>query len=272
MIRNKTNFDENIIFSPVTIDESIFEYPFSFISNNTKNGYSKYYVLSQFSRGLLDEEPIDPGNFPDNIEKYYWVHNGENDEEPWELLCKLNNGIYAYYSAWCDYTGFDCQGTMKLIVSRNLKRLFYEGLTDNERRRCLIDKKSLNKLVVEVNNKYHIPVTPEVNLINPINAFVRVWENDKELILNLDYLNSLEIEAIEYDVCNLIEKILKIEDISKTNYVPNLCSHTPSIFNIDNDFIQHFSDPEKKWTLKMKDWGGSLIRKWGSIEVSFILY
>jgi hypothetical protein len=68
------------------------------------------------------------GEFPSNIVEWIWSSPGQNDENPWLLLCKLNTGAYAFYRAWCDYTGFDCQGGMKLIVSSNLADVIEYGM------------------------------------------------------------------------------------------------------------------------------------------------
>lgn len=58
------------------------------------------------------------GDFPNNIKKWFWAHEGENDAESWRCLVQLENGYYAYYEAYCDYTGFDCQGGMDLFIDK----------------------------------------------------------------------------------------------------------------------------------------------------------
>jgi hypothetical protein len=124
-------------------DKSALKYPFSFISGaDDANSWCADYEIKDFVEGLLGEEKCEAGNFPNNITEFYWVFEGHNDEEAWKLLCKLDNGNYALYLAWCDYTGFDCQGGMKLIVSKDLKRLFYDGLTEAQRYQCLKDKRA----------------------------------------------------------------------------------------------------------------------------------
>ncbi len=90
-----------------------FEYPFSFIHDNPER-----YNVEDMVKGFVDEDPVDAGNFPENITEVYWIQNGKNDGDEWECLCKLENGLYAYYRASCDYTGFDCQGGMDLQVTR----------------------------------------------------------------------------------------------------------------------------------------------------------
>jgi hypothetical protein len=115
------------MFTPITNPNiKALEYPFSFIINQE-------YDIQYFCKGILSEDKEDPGDFPNNIIEYYWIHEGENDEEPWICLCKLDNGVYAFYSASCDYTGFDCQGGMELVISKNLDKLFNEGMTENDR-------------------------------------------------------------------------------------------------------------------------------------------
>lgn len=108
------------------------KYPFKWIGTE--------FSLEDFCRGFVDEEPGDPGNFPNNITEYYWIKEGENDYESWDCLCKLDNGYYAYYTASCDYTGFDCQGEMLMFISKNKERLFYEGMNLITRIQCIKDK------------------------------------------------------------------------------------------------------------------------------------
>ena len=70
-------------------------------------------------RPIIGHESAPIANFPNNIETYFWTHEGSNDDESWYCLCKLMNGSYVYYTARCDYTGFDCQGEMILWSSND---------------------------------------------------------------------------------------------------------------------------------------------------------
>lgn len=129
------------VFTPIpSPNAEALSYPFSFIYTDQDDDYYANYYTRDFSRGIPGEGPCDCGKFPDNIVEYYWIHEGANDDEPWMCLCKLDNGCFAFYSASCDYTGFDCQGGMELIISKSPKSLFYMGMTDRQRAECLNDK------------------------------------------------------------------------------------------------------------------------------------
>jgi hypothetical protein len=136
-----SNMNLNKVFTPIpSPNKEVLEYPFSYIITGDDDNWNEMYNTSDFSRGIPGEEKCSPGDFPNNIVEYYWIHEGQNDEEPWMCLCKISNGCFVFYSASCDYTGFDCQGGMEMIISRDPKSLFYMGMTDKQRNECLNDK------------------------------------------------------------------------------------------------------------------------------------
>jgi hypothetical protein len=114
------------------------EYPFSFIrGSNIVNDYideEDGYDVNDFIIPMPGEPDEEAGDFPNNITKYLWVYEGENDERPWLALVKLDNGNYAYYRGECDYTGFDCQGAMELYISKNLATLVKMAMTNEDYR------------------------------------------------------------------------------------------------------------------------------------------
>ena len=126
---------EDIVTSQIqqSVNASWYEYPFSTIKN-------EFGYLDKFSTSLIFTQIIGQpdnsshiGNFPDNIKTYIWGREGENDKQSWLLLCQLDNGYYAYLEAWCDYTGFECQGGMKLYCSKEL-HILLEMAMDNTAR------------------------------------------------------------------------------------------------------------------------------------------
>lgn len=70
------------------------------------------------------------GTFPRNIASYEWVSPGENDGEAWRLLCRLTNSMYVYWTAWCDYTGFSCQGGFKAWAHADPATLVQYAMSD----------------------------------------------------------------------------------------------------------------------------------------------
>jgi hypothetical protein len=286
--------DFELVSTPIAEpDKRAFAYPFSCISTGEEEEWCESYDTDDFCEGLLGEEKdgLSCGKFPTNIVEFYWLHEGHNDEDAWECLCKLDNGNFAYYSAWCDYTGFDCQGGMKMIVSKDLKRLFYEGLTERSRELCLKEKKTPPKRNTKT---YHsdlararskadepfvhpVPVVPEPKpAAEATRAFIRAWEDGKELILNLDHVNGLEMEVLEEGIRSLTAQFLTPKGAPKPKkkfYTVNICSSTPSVSGIDDHFKRRFGDPDKKWELRLKNYGaGSIVRKWGWVQVSFTLF
>ena len=115
-------------------NKSWYTYPFSVIQEFDLS----FYISNIFTPIIGEKETfVDAGDFPNNISNYIWGEEGENDFVDWILLCKLSNGKYAYYTAWCDYTGFDCQGGMKLYISSKLKTLVKMAMDDKNRMKYL---------------------------------------------------------------------------------------------------------------------------------------
>jgi hypothetical protein len=117
-----------------------FEYPFEvmFWDNRVKNKETKKYETvpgfpSDYLRNIPGEKECGIGDFPKNIKRCYFIQEGENDGIPWNLLCYLDNGVYVYMSAWCDYTGFDCQGEIILWSSKKIQTLIDMALSNEDR-------------------------------------------------------------------------------------------------------------------------------------------
>jgi len=105
--------------------------PFSHINDTY---YQKYHVYNMFTPLIGQPETYLYGkNFHKNIKYFIWCEEGQNDEKPWLLLCQLRNGKYAYYTAYCDNTGFDCQGGMALYIASTPEILVEMAMTDAER-------------------------------------------------------------------------------------------------------------------------------------------
>ncbi len=153
--------------------------------------------------------------------------------------------------------------------------------------------------------RFPVPVAPTpVPAAAATRAFIRIFHNDKELTLSLDYVNGLEMEELEYAIRGLTATITtppcpapkpttkervpaglaffmdaplamqkRAQRPTKKFYNVNICCGA-QVTGIDDAFKRRFNNPHKKWLLRMGPGGGcgGFIRKWGKVEVSFILH
>lgn len=111
-----------------------FEYPFSFLNtgNKDKRYELKNIIKMMFNKNMKPEKMnINKFYFPKNIIEVFWFEKGIPDEKPWQFIGIAgykNKKKFVYYIADSDYTGFDCQGDMKLYVSRSLRRLLRKAV------------------------------------------------------------------------------------------------------------------------------------------------
>lgn len=118
--------------------KEMFQYPFEAITEDfVGDYYSPQNILCSIPGENMRRLLEDPGDFPNNIQEFIFGKEGENDEEDWVLLAKLDNGNYAFFIAWCDYTGFDTQGGMKLYVAENKQKLVDMAMDEKTRRAYL---------------------------------------------------------------------------------------------------------------------------------------
>ncbi len=93
------------------------------------------YPFNNIEDGIYTQIPFRENNvlysinFPNTIKDLYYCKEGCNDETPWILIGKLNNGKYFYYIAGCDYTGFGCRGFMYLYIESVLENLIDYALS-----------------------------------------------------------------------------------------------------------------------------------------------
>jgi hypothetical protein len=94
------------------------------------------YQLENIVRPLinqnLEEAIVLAGDFPRNIVQWLWSRPGEDDENPWLLLCQLETGAYAFYKAGCDFTGTHYQGGMTLEVSNELAYIVQNAMSNSD--------------------------------------------------------------------------------------------------------------------------------------------
>ena len=72
---------------------------------------------------------------PTAIDFIYAADEGENDGASWICAGKLKEGDYFFLTAWCDYTGWDCQAGGELFTNKSKKELERMNMSDEERTR-----------------------------------------------------------------------------------------------------------------------------------------
>jgi hypothetical protein len=143
-----------------------------------------------------------------------------------------------------------------------------------------LSKKILDYITIGDDDiKWPIPLVPKVNNENPTRAFVRIWENGKELVLNLDHVNGLEMDELTYAITGLTGQFLTPKPIDGVSVKPkkkfflvDISGGQPCVYGIDEYFKKRFGNPNKKWELRMKKSNNHMVRNWGKVEVGFILY
>lgn len=68
--------------------------------------------------------------------------DGENDGPNWIGVFRLNDGRFAFLSAGCDYTGWDCQSGGHAIVDDDLDHLIQFGLGEDDRVRLRLPREA----------------------------------------------------------------------------------------------------------------------------------
>jgi hypothetical protein len=58
--------------------------------------------------------------------------DGEHEDRSWVLVARLKDGRFAFVSASCDYTGWDCRSGGYAIVSHDLDHLKQFGIGADE--------------------------------------------------------------------------------------------------------------------------------------------
>lgn len=115
---------------PQVYCREIMDYPLSYINHEYCD-----YQLDDIIRPIMVEteaERAAAGDFPKNIQEFFWVRGGENDGDSWLAAGQLTNGAYFFYSGGCDYTGFDCQGGMNLWVSKSWKNIIDHAMDERD--------------------------------------------------------------------------------------------------------------------------------------------
>lgn len=79
----------------------------------------------------FDVAGLDPEEVVDVIN----ADEGENDGESWICYGQLANNSFFFLTAWCDYTGWDCQAGGEFFTHYDLEQLKRFNMSDRDRER-----------------------------------------------------------------------------------------------------------------------------------------
>ncbi len=88
--------------------------------------------ITQHVPGQTFPSTAEMDEFPNSVAEYLWVHEGEHDGESWLAIGHLACGKWFFFKAYCDYTGFDCQGDMKLYIVGEFADLIQMALGNSD--------------------------------------------------------------------------------------------------------------------------------------------
>lgn len=83
--------------------------------------------------GVADPTPEELGDFPRNIQDYYWLEDGLNEEYPWCALMRLTTGLYIYVKASCAFSGFEKTGDIAIYAANHPQTLIDYGMSQEDR-------------------------------------------------------------------------------------------------------------------------------------------
>jgi hypothetical protein len=84
---------------------------------------------------VLDDDALQSSFGIGDISEILAAEAGDNDGPDWIILMRLKDGRYAFLSAGCDYTGWDCVAIGNASVANDLQKLIRFGMGSGERRR-----------------------------------------------------------------------------------------------------------------------------------------
>ena len=85
--------------------------------------------------GFVDPTPEQMGDFPKNIQHYYWISEGKNDTHPWRALVRLSTGLFVFLEASCNFSGFECQGDIHVYGAEKIQTLINNAMSEDARQR-----------------------------------------------------------------------------------------------------------------------------------------
>lgn len=84
------------------------------------------------SAALIGNDISTSGFNVGDVQRIVWMDEGQNDGDPWLALGELKDGRWFFLSAWCDYTGWDCQAGGSASVAKTFDDILAFGPNPSE--------------------------------------------------------------------------------------------------------------------------------------------
>lgn len=123
------NKREQKVLIDTICENSDWRHVFSF-ANGTEGSPSVCEGGGRCSRKDFDAE---------DVTKVLAYDEGENDGPAWIIIVELRDSRFAFITAGCDFTGWECQSSGSAWVSNSLENLWKFGCTGEARGRFLED-------------------------------------------------------------------------------------------------------------------------------------
>jgi hypothetical protein len=154
-----------------------YEHPFVFTEDETieQGCHDNDYRIESIVRPMPGVDAAPLGDFPNNIQDYFWLNDGKNDEHPWYMLARLDNGTFVFLAASCNYSGFECTGQIVVYAATDLQALYDNGMPEAARFRfaCCFDKGTREKVTLDKKERAAVAAAARRPKVQQVPAHLR---------------------------------------------------------------------------------------------------
>lgn len=97
--------------------------------------WEEAFVYARTAEPVIGSAAKAGGFTLEDVAEVISTSDGENDGPEWLGVFRLRDGRFAFLSAGCDYTGWDCQAGGTAVVASDLAELVRFGITQPDRER-----------------------------------------------------------------------------------------------------------------------------------------
>jgi hypothetical protein len=134
------DWEDEFCFEPFFYVQDVYcdyDVPANFEWVGTLENEKPYIELSTMIKNTEAQYGVHKYNLVStNINEVYFFQNGVHDEDEWYLFGKIEK-TWFFMVASCDYTGFDCRGSIRFYFSDDPWSLIAFGMSNKSRRTFL---------------------------------------------------------------------------------------------------------------------------------------